>query len=455
MKFRKFGKALLISAATVGAVLCVTSCVQSYTVGFLYVTGNVTAETTGQGVISGFKIDHNTGYLTPINGMPIASGGANPGRAVLLVGSRFFYVLNQGVDASGGADCTSATNPCTGSVITLFAVGANGVLSVQPQQFYTQGHNPFRIVADSQGNFIYVLDHDAPDSGVGTSNSCTLALGPKFTTCGDITAFQVNQTTGRLSLVINTQVSSASGQPLPYFPVPPNSIDMLLSSSYMLVLSGTPASGDIVFPYAYASTTGQLTASQNGAQPLNIFESTALQLGSQFVYVLDNEPITADGITSPSQIIPFTVGTGGALQAQTGGAVPDDPTMSNPQFLLVESKGKWVYVANTGDNQSQSNQQSGIAGYIIDTTTQQLTNMPGGTFRFIPGSPFGSGAGPQCLVEDPSDQFIYTANYNSSSVTGLALDQNAGVLKTLPGKANRSYSLSGPAAYCVVNGRTS
>ena len=223
----------------------------------------------------------------------------------------------------------------------------------------------------------------------------------------------------------------------------------------MLVLSGTPASGDIVFPYAYASTTGQLTASQNGAQPLNIFESTALQLGSQFVYVLDNEPITADGITSPSQIIPFTVGTGGALQAQTGGAVPDDPTMSNPQFLLVESKGKWVYVANTGDNQSQSNQQSGIAGYIIDTTTQQLTNMPGGTFRFIPGSPFGTGAGPQCLVEDPSDQFIYTANYNSSSVTGLALDQNAGVLKTLPGKANRSYSLSGPAAYCVVNGRTS
>ena len=82
MKFRKFGKALLMSAVSVGAVLCVTSCVQSYTVGFLYVTGNVTAGTTGQGIISGFKIDHNTGYLTPINGMPIASGGANPGRAV-------------------------------------------------------------------------------------------------------------------------------------------------------------------------------------------------------------------------------------------------------------------------------------------------------------------------------------------------------------------------------------
>jgi Lactonase, 7-bladed beta-propeller len=447
MKFRKFGKALLMSAVSVGAVLGVTSCVQSYTVGFLYVTGNVTAGTTGQGIVSGFKIDHNTGYLTPINGMPIASGGANPGRAVLLVGSRFFYVLNQGVDASGGANCTSATSPCTGSNITLFAVGSNGILSVQPEQFFTEGNNPFRIVSDSQGNFIYVLDHDAPDSGVGTSNSCTLALGPSYTTCGDITAFKVDQTTGRLSLVINTQVSTASGQPLPYFPVPPNSLDMTLAKSFMLVLSGTPATGDIIFPYAYAPTNGQLTASQNAAQPLNIFQGTALQQGNQFVYVLDNEPITANGITSPSQVIPFTVGSGGALQAQTGGAVPDDPTMSNPQFLTVESKGKWVYVANTGDNQSQANQQSGIAGYVIDTTTQQLTTMP--------GSPFGTGAGPQCLVEDPSDQFFYTANFNSSSVTGLSLDENSGVLRVLPGHANRSYSLSGPAAYCVINGRTS
>jgi 6-phosphogluconolactonase len=447
MKFRKFGKALLMCAISAGAVLGISSCVQSYTVGFLYVTGTQTAGTTNQGVISGFKIDHNTGYLTPVNGMPISSGGANPGRAVLLVGSRFFYVLNQGVDASGGSNCTSAANPCTGSNITLFAVGSNGSLSVQPQQFFTQGHNPFRIVADSQGNFIYVLDHDAPDSGVGASNSCTLALGPKTTTCGDITVFKVDQTTGRLSLVINTQVSSASGQPLPFFPVPPNSIDMTLAHNSMLILSGTPATGDIVFPYTYAPQNGQLTASQNGPQPLNIFQATALQQGNQFVYVLDNEPITVNGITSPSQLIPFSVGAGGALQAQTGGAVPDDPTRSNPMFLLVESKGKWIYVANTGDNQSQSNQQSGIAGYVLDPQTQQLTTMP--------GSPFGTGAGPQCLVEDPSDQFIYTANFNSSSVTGLSLDQNSGVLRVLPGTANRSYSLAGPAAYCVVNGRTS
>ena len=34
-----------------------------------------------------------------------------------------------------------------------------------------------------------------------------------------------------------------------------------------------------------------------------------------------------------SQILPFTVGTDGALQAQTGGTVTDDPTPANPIMI--------------------------------------------------------------------------------------------------------------------------
>ncbi len=149
MKFTKFGKALLISALSAGVILCVTSCVRSYTVGFIYVTGTVTAQSTGNGIISGYKIDHNTGFLTPINGLPVSSGGANPGRAVLLDGSRFLYVLNQGVNAQGGSTCTTA-NPCQNSNITEFAVGGNGILTPQ-QTFYTQGINPFRLLGDTTG----------------------------------------------------------------------------------------------------------------------------------------------------------------------------------------------------------------------------------------------------------------------------------------------------------------
>jgi hypothetical protein len=460
MKFRNFGKALLMSAISIGAVFSLSSCVQSYTVGFLYVTGTQTSGKSGQGIISGFKIDHNTGNLVPVNGLPVASGGPNPGRFVLLQGSRFLYVLNRGVDAAGGDNCTSATAPCKGANVTLFTVGGNGSLSAQPQQFTTQGNNPFRILADASGNFVFVLDHDAPDSGNGAaSNSCSLALGSGITTCGDITVFKVDATTGRLSLVLNSQVSSASGQPLPFFPVPADPIDVLLNGSFLLTLAGTPATGDEVFPYSFSGATGQLSISQNGAQPLNTHQASAIQSGSGFVYVLDNEPVTIAACDQcvftpgvyPAQILPFTVGTGGALQAQTGGPVPVDPTQSNPQFLLVESRSKWVYVADTGDNANQNNPQSGITGFAIDSTSKQLIPMSGSPF----GSKVGIGAGPQCLVEDPSNQFIYTANFNDSTVTGVTIDQNAGVLNPLPGKARKAFSIPGPAAYCLVNGRTS
>jgi 6-phosphogluconolactonase len=448
MKFRKFGKALLMGAVSLSAILSVTSCVQSYTVGFLYVTGTQTTGTNGsagQGIVSGFRIDHNTGKLTAIHGMPLSSGGSYPNRAVLILGSRFLYVLNQ-----GGSDCTTNTtdSDCAQANIVQFSVAGNGAL-VSQQTFYTQGKNPFRMFADATGGHIYVLDHDAPDN-----SSCARALGAGVTSCGDITVFNVDPSTGRLSLLLNAQVAAADGSQLTYFPVPSNPIDVLLSSNFVLTLSGTPGTGNFVFPYAY-NTTGQLTLSQNSLQTINATQATALQAGNSFVYVLDNEPITyvptnsTTPVTVPSQILPFTVGAGGSLQAQTGGAVPDVPAQSNPLFLLAESKGKWIYVANAGDNTNATvtNTQSGIAGYVIDTSSHQLTTMS--------GSPFGSGAGPSCLVEDPSNQFIYTANFNDSSVTGLVLDPNVGTLSSLPGSANKTYTLNGPATYCLVNGRTS
>jgi 6-phosphogluconolactonase len=449
MKFSKFGKALLMSALSAAVVLSVTSCVQSYTVGYLYVTGTVTAQSSGNGIVSGFRIDHNTGKLTPIDGLPVSSGGANPVRAVLITGSRFLYVLNRGVNSSGGSDCTTA-DPCKNSNITEFTVGGNGILTPQ-QTFYTQGINPFRMVGDSSGSFLYLLDHDAPDSfaytGVAPTaqnpNSCFRALGTSTPSCGDITVFSVNQTTGRLSLVINAQVSAASGAALPYFPVPSDPIDFSLASGYLLTLGGTPSAGDSVFPYSYSSSSGQLTINQNTSQPLSIKKATAIVSDGGYIYVLDNEGTDVSG--SASQILPFSVGTAGALQAQTGGVVADDPTLANPITLLVESKGKFLYVANQGNNTQGTNPTSGYAGYVIDPSTHQLS--------FIAGEPYGAGSGPQCLVEDPSDQFIYSADFNDSSVTGRVVDPNSGALTNL--RVTSTYSVQGPATWCLVDGRTS
>jgi len=457
MRFTKFGKAFLMSALSAGVIFGLSSCVQSYTVGFLYVTGTNSATTSGNnGIISGFKIDHNKGKLTPINGLPVSTGGSNPVRAVLLSGGRFVYVLNRGVAADGTANC-STTNVCSGSNITLFAVGGNGVLSSQGIAYYTQGKNPTRMFTDSSGNYLYVLDHDSPDNYSSTynasTNGCTLALGAGVKTCGDITVFQINSDTGRLSLVVNAQVTSASGSSLSYFPVPANPIDFAMSSSYVLTMSGTPSSGDSVFPYTYNAANGQLTVNSNGSQSLGISAATTLVSTSSYVYVLDNEPTTSTlngtTTTAPSGILIYSTGTGGALSLLSGGVIPGDSTLTNPIWLVTESKAKWAYVAYRGtNNTSTQTQESGIAGWTIDSGTHLLTPE-------ISGSPWGTGSGPACLLEDPSHQFFYTANFSDSTVTGRALNTEAGTLTDLPGNANKAYPLDGPATWCVVSGRTS
>jgi hypothetical protein len=280
------------------------------------------------------------------------------------------------------------------------------------------------------------------------------------TTCGDITAFKIDQQTGRLSLVVNAQVTAvSSSQPITYFPVPANPVDFLLSSGTVLTLAGAPnptsypyVGGTLAFPYNYSGTTGQLTLSQNSVQPLGTTQATAIVSAGGVVYVLDNEPLTVsfNGVatTSASRILPFVLGTGGALQAEPGGAIPDDPAdqLSNPIYIMIESKGKFLYLANQGNNAQGPNPESGTAGYFVNTA-------PAFQLSFIADEPFGSGSGPQCIVEDPSDQFIYEADEYDSTVTGRVVNPETGDLTGL--RVASDYKLEGPASWCLVDGRTS
>ena len=106
---------------------------------------------------------------------------------------------------------------------------------------------------------------------------------------------------------------------------------------------------------------------------------------------------------------------------------------------------------NQGDNTNTTTPQSGIAAFHHHHSVPAAANFANG------GQIGGTGAGPLCILEDPSNQFIYTANYNSSTVSGLSIDQNDGNLIPLSQqtKAKDSYTLPGPATWCVVTGRTS
>jgi hypothetical protein len=218
-----------------------------------------------------------------------------------------------------------------------------------------------------------------------------------------------------------------------------------------LTLNGTAGNLASVFPYTYAST-GQLTVVGSGVQTLSALNATAIVSAGGYIWVLDNTPIYQNGSTSPSsqsQFWAYTTGSNGFLSSESASPIADDANQSNPIYLVAETgKNKWFYAANQG-NETSSISQSGIAGWLINSPFQptELEGTPIG---------FGTGAGPQCLVEDPSKQFFYTANANDSTVTAQSLDENSGLLVPLAQstKAPSSYSLNGPATWCFMDTRT-
>ena len=106
-------------------------------------------------------------------------------------------------------------------------------------------------------------------------------------------------------------------------------------------------------------------------------------------------------------------------------------------------------ILNQGDNANTTNAQSGIASFKL-TNPFQLQPISGAT-----GSVGGTGAGPQCILEDPSNQFIYTANFYDSSITGLSINQNAGDLGChLPEILKTFASLQNVCGRQIIHRRT-
>ena len=159
MKLRKFGQAVLAMVVGVGLSFGLTSCVQSHTVGYFFVTGHQYNQ------VNSYKIDNNTGNLTLVGGSPFPSGGTNPVNALVAPGGRFLYVLNAGcADASlypnAKYPCASGQAPVD-SNIAVFTIGGGGVLSFQ-QSYPSIGLNSVTMTSDSGGNFLYVLDQNTP-----------------------------------------------------------------------------------------------------------------------------------------------------------------------------------------------------------------------------------------------------------------------------------------------------
>jgi 6-phosphogluconolactonase (cycloisomerase 2 family) len=393
----RISKALVVSMAL---VLGMSAC-GGYTVGFMWVTG------TQYNQIAGFKIDDYTGNLTNMVNSPYSSGGANPVSIAVRVGGNFVFVVNKGTTNAQGKSNGDGN-------VAVFAVGEDGVLTFQ-NSYSTAGNTPVWAAADGTGTFLYVLDSQAPD--FATSGN------------GDITVFAVDGGTGRLQLVPNQLIKNAQGQQLNYFEVGPVPTMVRAGGSCVYTLD----SGDqTVMPYGIGSG-GQLVVESNARTQLQTTTATSMNVSGSNIYITD---------AGKNQIVPFTTGTGCSLSPQVDGPVANLPLTADPVYSITDSKNKFLYVLNHGTTNS-NNANSSISAFVIETT---------GALVPISDSqnPYSVGNGPQCMVEDPSSQYVYTANSNDGSVTGKFINQNTGQLSGL--SRGSTFQATGLATCLAVSG---
>jgi 6-phosphogluconolactonase (cycloisomerase 2 family) len=395
------------------------------TIGFMWVLG------TQFNQIAGFKIDDFTGNLTTAPHSPFTSGGSNPVSLVVRSGGRYLYVINKG---GGAATSASGSLPCgTSGGIAEFAIGGQGVLTFQ-QCFQSQGSTPVWAAHDSTGNFLYVLDQVAPAPA-----NCDATHINTASCYGDITVFSSDSTTGRLTLVLNQQVKDpVTGLQLTYFPVGQTPKMMALSGGCLFTLNND--SNQTVFPYL-AGSSGQLTLTTNSTINTGATRASSIIAGGSSIYITDVGPANTN---SPGQVLPFTVGaTACSLNTITGGPTQNLSPGANPVYTLVDSKNKYLYVANQSSTNSTTT-NSTISGFVFQAngTLQAIPDTPG-------LNPYPIGAGPVCMVEDPSNQYLYTSN-GDGTVTGKVLFAPTGQLSNLT--RGSTFTAVGQATCLAVSG---
>ncbi len=313
--------------------------------------------------------------------------------------------------------------------------------------FPATGSNPVSLAMSPSGLYLFTADQFAPD-GSGR---------------GDISVFAVNASTGKLTLVTNQNTFNTNGQQLSYFEVNYKPSQIVFAGGYILTLDQGYAPGAViepatsssaavtctttcppdVFPYQLNAPTGQLILTQN--QPLQTGSApgalTTMASGGSGSYLY-----LADAVAN--QILPFTVGTTGQLQTLVGGPVNNATAAVDPDAILANNNSKFLYVANFGPS-SINAPNSTITAYTINPTNGQLQLIPGATSSNV-GS-FPAGSGPIWMVEDPSNKYLYVANFNDSTITGNIIDANTGQLAAL----FKQPVINAPLQpnYMVVSGR--
>ncbi len=389
MKLSLFGRFAMALLASLALGLGMTAC-GGGTIGYMWVLGQQYNQ------IAGFKIDDFTGNLTQIPGSPFPSNGSVPISLVIKPGGRYVYVLNQGTGGSG-------TSKGSGSGIALYTVGGDGTLTFQ-LSYQSQGSVPQWLQMDGTGNFLYVLDKYSPGYQPDPTK-------PNYDINGSITVFQSDSSTGRLTLVTNAQ-TTVNNVNTTYFEVGSQPFMMKSQGGCLFTVNGADQT---ISPYVTNSSNGQLTFGTTQTISTGASKITSINGNATYMFLTDS---------NSNSLFEYSVGSGCTLTSTTGASYPNITGTSNPVYSLIDNSNKYVYVLN----------QSAISNNptVANSTISAFNILSNGQLQQLSTAPYTAGSGPVCMVEDPTNQYMYISNHNDGTVTGKLFDPTTGNLSQLP-----------------------
>jgi 6-phosphogluconolactonase (cycloisomerase 2 family) len=217
-------------------------------------------------------------------------------------------------------------------------------------------------------------------------------------------------------VVPNTTVLDSFGKSTYFFEVGQDPVMVKVGSGNCLYT----LSPQSIFPYQVASSSGGLTLPTTGPQQItqaSNLSSINTSAGGTFTFLTD---------AGSNQIYTYQAGTTACTLQQVAGSQQSNPQVNGvPVNSLTTNNGKFLYVLNNVTPSPTGTVASSISAFTIGPQGV-LQTLSDGT-----NNPYAVGAGPQCIVEDPSSQYIYTSNNIDSTVTGKLLDQNRGFLADL------------------------
>src|SRR5437899_10724489 len=334
------------------------------------IIGQCTGKLSPTEVLYSFDIPTDTTNVANILPFAIASNGAltlmcgnasaNIGQ-LALIGNKFLYAF----------DSTTAT-------IAGFSIahGNSGALTAIPGSPFTisdtftgfSSTNFPRIEADPLGRFVFITNFAA----------------------GQIDVFQVDQTTGALTVAPSSPVHASS--PIHLAVEPSGSFVYVPDSQNALInIFSIDSAGNMTLKTPFAIPTGPVPGTD---APLFI----EAHPNGQFLFTANRGSVAAYVIDAST----------GALSYAPGSPFNTSSLQIAPLLLTLDAIANFLYVADTGNN--------GLPGFTVDGT---------GALTLINGSPF-PGSSVSDLVPNPAGAELYVQI--GTSINVYSIDATSGAL---------------------------